>query len=95
LERIKVKGINVVENQSYYNLLLFYKGIMSEEEIMKQAEKSDLELAAFGYGIGWWHLYNNRLKKAKGIFEKIVSCCKYWPAFGYIAAEVECARLEL
>jgi hypothetical protein len=61
---------------------------------MKQAEKSDLELATIGYGIGCWHLYNNRPKKAKGIFEKIVNRCKYWPAFGYIAAEVEYARLE-
>jgi dipeptidyl aminopeptidase/acylaminoacyl peptidase/tetratricopeptide (TPR) repeat protein len=94
LERIKVKGMNVVENQSYYNLLLFYKGIMSEEEIMKQAEKSDLELATCGYGIGCWYLYNNGPQKAKSIFEKVVNHCKYWPAFGYIAAEVECARME-
>jgi len=85
--------MKVVENQSYYNLLLFYKGIKSEKEITKLAESTELDMATVGYGIGCWHLYNENNKKAKSWFEKIVNNNKYWPAFGFIAAEAELARM--
>ncbi len=92
LEKIK-EGMNVEENQSYYDLLLFYKGIKTIEEIADKARSSDLDLATIGYGIGCWHLYNNDEANARSIFEEIIQT-PYWPAFGYIAAESELFRMK-
>ena len=44
-----------------------------------------------GYGLGNWHFYNGNRTKAEEYFRKITTG-KYWPAFGFIAAEVELAR---
>ncbi len=85
--------MEVVENQSYYDLLLFYKGLKPESEIANKAEASDLDLATVGYGIGCWHLYNDKEMEAVSYFEKIVET-RYWPAFGYIAAEAELYRMK-
>jgi tetratricopeptide (TPR) repeat protein len=83
--------MDVVENQSYHNLLLFYKGLPSEEKIRAAAEASDLDLATTGYGLGCWYLYNGEPEKAKELFENICGT-SYWPAFGFIAAEAELFR---
>jgi len=87
------EGMEVEENQSYYDLLLFYKGQKTEAEISAMAEASDLNMATIGYGVSCWYLYNNQKQKAVAYFEKIVEG-KYWPAFGFIAAEAELARSD-
>lgn len=87
------EGMDVEENQSYYDLLNFYKGQKSKEDIFVLDKASDLELATLGYGIGCWYLYNADEATAKSYFEKIVKT-KYWPAFGFIAAEAELSRMK-
>jgi Flp pilus assembly protein TadD len=86
-------GMNAGENASYLNLLLFYKGLKPEEELLKAAEATPLELATTGYGVGAWYLYNGAPDKAKALFEKVVAT-PYWPAFGFIGAETELVRLK-
>jgi tetratricopeptide (TPR) repeat protein len=85
------EGMEIEENQSYYDLLLLYKGIKTEDEISVLVEASDLDLATIGYGLGCWFLYNGKSDKARAIFYKIVNT-NYWPAFGFIAAESELYR---
>lgn len=84
-------GMKVKENGSYYDRLMFYKGLKQESDLIDVAKATDLEIATLGYGIGNWHLYNGNKAKAEEIFRKIVGG-KYWPAFGFIAAETELAR---
>ena len=92
-----LEGINedmkVEENTSYHNLLLFFKGLKTEDEILNWAENSELDAATVGYGIGCCNLYSGQKEKARGFFEKIVTG-RYWPAFGFIAAEAELARMK-
>lgn len=88
-----IKGMNVEENKSYYDLLNFYKGQKSADEIFNIEDATDLELATIGYGIGCSYLYNNEKAAAKTYFEKIVET-KYWPAFGFIAAEADLFRMK-
>jgi len=88
-----IEGMDVEENQSYYDLLNFYKGQESLEDIFDIEEASDLELATLGFGIGCWYLYNNDEATAKTYFKKIVET-RYWPAFGFIAAEAELFRMK-
>ena len=87
------EGMDVSENLSYYDLLLFCKGQKAEKDIFNIEEATDLELATVGYGIGCWHLYNYDEPTARTYFEKIVDS-KYWPAFGFIAAEAELFRMK-
>lgn len=83
--------MNVKENKSYFDRLLFYKGLKPEAEIFNLEKATDLEIATVGYGLGNWHLYNGNRTKAQEYFRKITAG-KYWPAFGFIAAEVELAK---
>jgi tetratricopeptide (TPR) repeat protein len=91
LERITL-NMKVEENKSYYDRLLMYKGIKKEAEIIHD-KLTDLELATLGYGIGNWYLCNGDKARALAMFQKITSG-KYWPAFGFIAAETELKRLR-
>lgn len=92
LERI-TPDMKVKENKSYFDRLLFYKGLKKEGDLVNVEKATDLEIATVGYGLGNWHLYNGNRAKAEELFRKIVGG-KYWPAFGYIAAETELARLK-
>ena len=91
LERIK-PDMQPGENKSYFDRLLFYKGLKKESDIFND-KMTDLEIATVGYGIANWHLYNGRPAKAKELFQRIVSG-KYWPAFGFISAETELTRMR-
>jgi tetratricopeptide (TPR) repeat protein len=84
--------MKVEENKSYFDRLLLYKGLKKESDIIND-KMTDLEIATVGYGIANWHLYNGDKVKAKELFQRIVSG-KYWPAFGFIAAETELTRMR-
>lgn len=83
--------LRVKENKSYFDRLLFYQGLKKEEELINVEKATDLEIATVGYGLGNWHLYNGNQARGEEYFRKIVAG-KYWPAFGFIAAETELAR---
>jgi hypothetical protein len=53
----------------------------------------ELDIATQGYGVGNWYFYNGNIEQAKEIFQKVMEGT-YWPAFGYIAAEADLARLQ-
>jgi tetratricopeptide (TPR) repeat protein len=84
------KDMNIIENQVYHHLCLFYKGELALEEI-KGDEFSDIMNDAAAYGVGNWYFYNGQKDKAKEIFEKILKN-KTWASFGYIAAEADMVR---
>jgi tetratricopeptide (TPR) repeat protein len=91
LETIR-KDMNLIENMDYHQLLLMYKGDLTPAEMLKKAE-DDLSNATIGFGIANWYLYNGESRKAYGLFEEIIKG-KMWPAFGYLAAEAELARVK-
>ncbi len=79
----------------YHRRLLFYKGLKKEDELIDKEKDTNLDLAmaTVGYGIGNWYLCNGNEAKAREYFERIVTG-KYWPAFGFIAAENDLARMK-
>ena len=91
LERI-MPDMKVQESRPYFARLMLYKGMKKEAEVLPD-EANDLDIATTGYGLGNWHLYNGNTARAKELFEKVVSG-KHWPAFGFIAAEAELARMR-
>ena len=90
LEPIHEK-MDIIENTSYWNRLLMYKGLRTPESVLDPKGADDLTVATQGYGVGNWYLYNKQEVKAKEIFERVVAG-KQWAAFGYLAAEAELAR---
>jgi tetratricopeptide (TPR) repeat protein len=85
-------SLDVIENASYHKLLLMYRGEITLEDLMKES-MAGLDRATILYGIGNWHLYNGDSARAEETFRAIVAAPDQWPAFGFIAAEAELARL--
>lgn len=92
LDRITPK-LDVKENTAYLDRLLLFKGVRTEAEVAGDMGASPLDQSTVGYGVGLWHLLNGRIDRARTCFKQAASG-DYWPAFGYIAAEVELARLH-
>ena len=86
--------MEIIENTSYHNRLLMYKGLRQPEELLdlgNKTEEARLDIVTQGYGVGNWYLYNGNREKAFTVFTTLVKS-EYWPAFGYIAAEAELHR---
>jgi tetratricopeptide (TPR) repeat protein len=89
--------MDIIENKSYYELLMMYKRTGGQRsgagELLKTS--SGLDAVTIGYGVANWHYCNGRRDQAMEQFRNIVdSQTTQWPAFGYIAAEAELARVE-
>lgn len=94
LRTVKTK-MTIIENEAYFRRLMMYKGRLSPKELLNISEgdpNADLVLATQGYGVGNWYLYNGDTTRALDIFQQVVDG-NYWPAFGYIAAENDLARI--
>ncbi len=87
------EDMDIIENAAYHKRLLMYKGLMTPADLIHTATATDVDLATMGYGVGNWYLYNGDRAKANETFEKVVAG-GYWPAFGYIASEVELTRMR-
>ncbi len=84
--------MDIIENQSYYQLLLFYKGELDVKSLHGDPT-SDIQDAAVAYGLGNWHLYNGEKDVAKNVFQKLTGS-DGWASFAYIAAEAELSRMQ-
>ena len=81
----------VIENQAYRSLCLFYKGKLEENELLSEGESpSD---AAVAYGLANWHMAEGDTETALSMLEAIASG-NNWAAFGFIAAEADLARIQ-
>jgi tetratricopeptide (TPR) repeat protein len=94
LELIK-DDMNIIENDSYYQRLKMYKGLISPEEVLNvqgDSEDVDLALATQGYGVGNYYLVEGDTTLAVEIFRQVTNG-KHFSAFGFIAAEADLQRL--
>lgn len=85
--------MDIIENTAYHELLLLFKGERSEEDLAGAGGGVTLQGTTTAYGIGAWHLLEADRDDALSIFREIVAGRSQWPAFGYIAAEAELARV--
>jgi len=82
------ENMKIIENFSYHQRLLMYKGLVAPDSLLDAKNATALDIATQGYGVGNWYFYNGQTEKAKEIFERVIKG-KYWAAFGYIAAEAD------
>jgi len=88
-----IEDMEIVENVSYYKLLLFYKGVYEPNDLIRVdslVKGKDMTLITQGYGVGNWYFYNGRLGETSYTFYNVIQR-KNWAAFGFIAAESEIA----
>lgn len=85
--------MEIIENRAYHRRLLMYKGALKPEQLLDVRRASDLDLATMGYGVGNWYLCEGDRAKAIEIFGKVTAGSQ-WPAFGFIAAEADLARMR-
>ena len=83
--------MEIIENQAYHRLCLFYKGELEEGDLVE--EGSSPANAAVAYGIANWHLAEGDTERGTELLEEIVAR-DGWAAFGYIAAEADLARMR-
>lgn len=83
-------GMDIIENDGYYRLLLMYKGMISAERLWEETAKQEASPGSLSilYGLGNWHLYNGRRDQAFTIFRRM-KAGDQWTSFGYIAAETD------
>jgi len=74
--------------------LLFYRGIRDETSTLDSLSAAgELPFVTGAYGVASWHLVEGDTARARALFEQIVATGQ-WPAFGFIGAEVDLARLK-
>ena len=88
--------LEIIENASYYKRLQMYQGMITPDALLdleNDSSAAQLDIVTQGYGVGNWYFYNGEEEKGSEVFRKVVAQ-QYWPAFGYIAAEAELARMQ-
>jgi len=91
LDQIPV-GLELQENVAYYHDLLFYKGVLTADELLNPGPDAPYRRETVGYGVANWFLVQGDTTGAVELLEELVQD-EWWPGFGRIAAEVELARL--
>jgi tetratricopeptide (TPR) repeat protein len=86
-------GMNVIENDVYHRLCLFYKGELSLSEMESEEAGSPTD-AAGAYGIANWFYYSGDRAEARQRFEALTALAGEWASFGYIAAEADLAFMD-
>lgn len=86
-------NMQVVENGTYHQLMLMYRGLVSPDSVLKLGPNGEMSVtdATAAYGLANWHWYNGRRAEAERAWRRILAGGQ-WGAFGYIAAEAELAR---
>jgi tetratricopeptide (TPR) repeat protein len=83
--------MDIIENHSYHRLLLCFKGDLKPEEVGQTGNPAgDTGIA---YGLAVRKLLIGDTAAARADFDRIIATDN-WPAFGYIAAEADRARMK-
>lgn len=94
--RVLLEGVpldlEIGENLAYYHDLLFYKGVMTAEDLLNPGPEGPYRRETVGFGVASWFLVQGDTLAARELLEELVRD-PWWPGFGRIASEAELARL--
>jgi tetratricopeptide (TPR) repeat protein len=80
-------------NNAYKRRLALYRGEIGPDALITPADTGDVDVATLNFGLGNWYLLRGDTTRAREAFSRSVAS-KGWPAFGFMASEVELARLH-
>ena len=87
------REMDVIEDEAYHKLLLLYKGEITVDQLVPPDTLAPITDVSSAYGVAAWYGYNGNRVEAKRLNRRILAT-NQWPAFGYIAAEADEARLR-
>lgn len=87
------RDMTIIDDPGYYHLLLHHKGVLEERELLNPDDDNNLESVTIAYGIANRALCYGDTAKALRLIQRILKC-DFWPAFGYIAAEVDSVHMQ-
>ena len=78
---------------AYAQRLRLYAGALGPDALFTPADTGDVQVATLSFGLGNWYLVHGDKAKAREWFQRSVKSGG-WPAFGFMASEVELRRLR-
>lgn len=93
---VVTSDMEIIENDAYHKRILMYKGELAPEKLLDvnaQDQDQKLQYVTQGYGLGNYYLAKGDTSQAIRIFDNVLNT-GYWSAFGYIASEMELAKLR-
>jgi tetratricopeptide (TPR) repeat protein len=76
----------------YAERLRLYRGFTDAEHALGPGDSTDVNIATVSYGVGNWYLLRGDTTNARRWFQRSVASGG-WPAFGFIASEVDLRRV--
>ena len=83
---------SLVTTVAYARRLKMYRGEIAPESLITPADTGDVDLATLSFGLGNWYLVHGDTTRARAQFQRSIASGG-WPAFGFIASEVELSRI--
>jgi len=83
------EGMAVKENAAYYQALLFYRGLRTEDEVLAPKTLEDNTFVTTAYGLASYYAAEKRTHDACRLLRAIVADEPHWNGFGFIAAEAD------
>ncbi len=83
--------LHVTSAAAYAQRLRLYRGTIGPDQAVTAADTADITVATLSYGVGNWYLVRGDTVSARRWFQRSVASGG-WPAFGFIASEVELRR---
>ena len=90
LQNVKAE-MDIIENQSYHQACLFYRGVISAEQLLQGLDSTPAG-DSVRYAYANWLLCQGKTEAAKSAMREIVAA-NGWASFGHIAAEADLARM--
>jgi tetratricopeptide (TPR) repeat protein len=82
---------HITSATAYLQRLRLYRGLITPDQVLTPADSADIAVATLSYGVSNWYLVRGDTVRAREWFSRSVASGG-WPAFGFIASEVELGR---
>jgi tetratricopeptide (TPR) repeat protein len=76
---------------AYTKRLRMYRGEIAPEVLITSSDTGDVDVATLRFGLGNWYTVKGDTTRAREEFRRSIQSGG-WPAFGFIASEIELAR---
>lgn len=83
----------IIENVAYARRVQMYRGALSPDVLLADARGDEIADVTLAYGAGNWYLCRGDVERATHVFRHITAG-QDWPAFAFIAAEADLARVR-
>jgi tetratricopeptide (TPR) repeat protein len=80
-------------SNAYRKRLRLYRGEIGPDALFTPSDTGDVDVATLSFGLGNWYLVKGDSARAREQFARSVRSGG-WPAFGFIASEVELGRMR-